>query len=110
MGGHWLLLQTVAWTGMLLKYSQDANFAEAVSKTFDGEHPCPLCKKIKQARKSEQKDPAPSLAKMDLKYPKPDGLAPVAPTFGFHSWPAFEEYALNAVHTPPVPPPRSAVA
>ncbi len=55
VGLHWALLQTVAWTGMLVSYSRDGSFTEAVSKTFDGAHPCCLCKAIKSGRQAEQK-------------------------------------------------------
>ena len=55
LGLHWALLQTVAWTGMLITYSRDASFKTAVAKTFDGEHPCPLCKAIKKGRAEEKK-------------------------------------------------------
>ncbi len=48
VGGHWGMLQVVAWTGMLIDYSQDATFAEAWDKTFDGEHPCAICKTVDQ--------------------------------------------------------------
>lgn len=56
LGLHWALLQTVAWTGMLVSYSRDASLVDAVSKTFDGKHPCRLCKAIRkgQAEESEQ--------------------------------------------------------
>ncbi len=54
LGLHWALLQTVAWTGMLVSYSRDASFTEAVSKTFDGQHPCKMCKVIKTARAEEK--------------------------------------------------------
>jgi hypothetical protein len=54
LGLHWAVLQTVAWTGMLITYSRDASFTEAVSKTFDGEHPCPMCKIIKKGRAEEK--------------------------------------------------------
>jgi hypothetical protein len=55
LGLHWALLQTVAWTGMLCAYSSGSSFTEAVVKTFDGKHPCPLCKIIKRGRAEEQK-------------------------------------------------------
>lgn len=55
LGLHWALLQTVAWTGMLINYSRDASFREAISRTFDGQHPCPLCKAIKKGRADEKK-------------------------------------------------------
>lgn len=49
VGGHWGMLQVVAWTGMLISYSQSATFAEAWDKTFDGNHPCSLCKTVDRA-------------------------------------------------------------
>lgn len=54
LGLHWALLQTVAWTGMLIAYSQDGTVREAVTKTFDGNHPCPLCRAIQQGREEER--------------------------------------------------------
>ena len=60
IGAHWALLQTVAWTGMIISYSQDATLAEAISMTFDGEHPCKMCKVVKEGRKAEQEKPATS--------------------------------------------------
>jgi len=55
LGAHWALLQTVAWTGMLISYSQVVGIAAGVSTTFDGKHPCPLCLIIKKARGAEEK-------------------------------------------------------
>jgi len=57
-GGHWAVLQTVAWAQMLRDYSKDATVAEAVEKTFSGEAPCSLCVQIDQARQQEEKLPA----------------------------------------------------
>jgi hypothetical protein len=55
LGLHWALLQTVAWTGMLITYSRDASFQEAVVMTFDAQHPCPLCQVIKTGRAEQKK-------------------------------------------------------
>jgi hypothetical protein len=44
------LLQTVAWGLMLTSYSQESGFGEGLKKTFDGQHPCSLCKRIAQTR------------------------------------------------------------
>lgn len=41
------VLQVVAWGGMLVRYSREAPLREAVTKTFDGEHPCALCLTIR---------------------------------------------------------------
>jgi hypothetical protein len=40
---------------MLVTYSRDASIFDAVSKTFDGEHPCKLCKEIQKGRGEEKK-------------------------------------------------------
>lgn len=53
-GGHWLALQSLAWTQMLLNYSREAELSVAVAKTFDGQHPCGLCQTIAQGKKSER--------------------------------------------------------
>ncbi len=55
LGAHWAFLQTVAWTGMMVSYSRDASFTEALSKTFDGQHPCCMCKMIQKGRADEKK-------------------------------------------------------
>ena len=40
IGLHWAFLQSVAWDGMVISYSEDAPLSEALAKTFDGRHPC----------------------------------------------------------------------
>lgn len=64
MGGHFALLQTIAWGNMLVSFSGQASFSEAVGKTFDGEHPCQLCKVVKKSKSEEQNKP---LLKADMK-------------------------------------------
>lgn len=57
-GGHWAVLQTVAWAQMLREYSENATVAEAVEKTFSGEAPCEMCKSIAAEKQKEEKAPA----------------------------------------------------
>ena len=57
MGGHLALLQTIAWGDMLVEFSSKGSFSEAVDKTFDGEHPCHLCKVVKKSKSEEKKKP-----------------------------------------------------
>jgi hypothetical protein len=57
---------------MLVSYSQQATLAEAAKKTFDGEHPCSLCKVVDESKKQEQKKP---LLKAEIKL---DVALPVA--------------------------------
>lgn len=55
-GGHWAALQSIAWTGMVWNYSQEAGLLGGLEKTFSGEAPCHLCKTIGEARESERQD------------------------------------------------------
>jgi len=40
---------------MVVTYSQTDTLTRAVEKTFDGQHPCSLCKEIAREKGSEQK-------------------------------------------------------
>lgn len=64
LNGHLALLQTLAWGNMLVTYSQQASLSEAAKKTFDGGHPCSLCKVVIESKKQEQKKP---LLKSEIK-------------------------------------------
>src|SRR5437867_11684703 len=55
LGAHWAIVQSVAWTSMVIAYSQKAPFKEALHKTFDGQHPCKLCRFVVEGQKSEQR-------------------------------------------------------
>jgi hypothetical protein len=70
VGGHFALLQTLAWGNMLISYSRDASFAEAARRTFDGEHPCEMCKLVKKSRENEERKPlVKAEAKLDVVLP-----------------------------------------
>jgi hypothetical protein len=53
-GAHWLILQGTAWTKMLVDRSQTMGFVAAAHTTFDGDHPCEMCKVVSKGTKSEQ--------------------------------------------------------
>jgi hypothetical protein len=57
-GGHWAVLQGIAWTGMLIKYTQEVPVVTAVKKTFSGDAPCSMCKAIAEKRSEENHSPA----------------------------------------------------
>ncbi len=58
IGGHWGVLQTVAWANMIWTYTtQDGSVLLGAKKTFDGEHPCSMCDSIKAAKTEEKKSP-----------------------------------------------------
>ena len=53
IGMHWALLQSIAWTGMLIRYSQEGrSVATALAMTLDGKHPCKLCRVTESGRRS----------------------------------------------------------
>ena len=55
LGGPWATLQSVAWTSMLLRYTQTApTLAAAFAETFNGEHPCDLCRTIQKEKGAEK--------------------------------------------------------
>lgn len=64
-GGHWAVLQSVAWGQMLVNYSQEVGFLAGAKKTFSGEAPCSMCKSIAEAKKQEEK--VPTTIKVDKK-------------------------------------------
>jgi hypothetical protein len=57
-GGHLALLQGVAWATMIKDFSRSGSVTIAVQKTFDGKHPCAMCKKIAAQRSHDEKTPA----------------------------------------------------
>jgi hypothetical protein len=67
LGLHWVALQSVAWTTMLVANARHAPLNQAVTKTFDGNHPCDLCHAVAAGQKSEKKSEILSaVGKMDL--------------------------------------------
>ena len=106
-GGHWLVLQSVAWGSMLVDYSRAGGLVVAVEKTFDGRHPCGLCHEIQKGQGSEQKQDAQvAVEKLTLFHESvPALLVRVdrrSPPF------AADRFAEARLAEPPVPPPRIA--
>lgn len=107
LGLHWAALQSLAWAGMLLSYSRSGNVAAAIVKTFDGNHPCSLCRAIGKSRTTDKKpEAAGASGKLDLEYREPAELL-VPPTQDFR-WPAGSIRAAGFCPEPLVRPPRAA--
>jgi hypothetical protein len=47
------ILQMGAWAGMVVQYGQQAGLITGLCQSFDGEHPCPVCKAIQEGEKQE---------------------------------------------------------
>jgi hypothetical protein len=94
---------------MLVQFSSRAPLSRAIAQTFDGGHPCGLCKGITAAQQSQKKrDAQPGPIKVDLICAtRTITLLPRCADFLFG---AFEMRAFARVHSPPTPPPRSELA
>ncbi len=103
------VLQPVAWISMVIEYSRQATVAHAVSMTFDGRHPCKLCKLI-QDNPAEKKSDLPKLAgaleKFELGLPPQPFLFVHPPVPGCVAPPGALKGA--PAEPPPLPPPRLA--
>jgi hypothetical protein len=106
IGLHWVALQSLAWTTMLIDYSKRAPLCQAIAQTFDGAHPCSLCHVVNKGKNSEKKSDLQSPA------PKIDMIcasrmaASIRPFIGFEY--AMRNFSSSSIRrSPPVPPPRS---
>jgi hypothetical protein len=104
-GLHWVALQTVAWTTMLANNLRSDSFSSAVCKTFDGAHPCCLCKAIAAAKKSQKKSEAVSSV-LKMEFPPLAGKMILFPPALFEVAAVQDVFADSISFQPPVPPPR----
>ena len=109
IGGHWLGLQSIAWATMVVHYSQYCSLSEAIAQTFDGNHPCDLCKHVTKARDTEKKkDSQPSAGKTDL-ICTIGNIVLLRPFVPF-DYSELISSSLCGSLQPPSPPPRAEVA
>ena len=107
MGGHLALLQTIAWGNMLVEFSNSSSLTEAVGKTFDGEHPCELCKVVKKSKTEDEKKPL-LKSEMKLEVALPVAASAPEPHFSDIIF-CVTEYAgtfAAVYHAVPMQPPR----
>ena len=105
-GAQWTVLQSLAWTRMLAANLRTGSFTAAVQKTFDGKHPCGLCKAIAAGKSAEPKQEfTGSLQKFEFP-PVTEILVWVAPAL-FQFVPQENTFADPLAHPPPTPPPRA---
>jgi len=104
-GGQWFFLQSFAWLGMVFSYAQTTTLREAFAMTFDGQHPCPVCKMVAESKKSEKRPDSPRVdTKLDFFLDAPPAIlirpARVAGQFALSTAPR------PRAEAPPTPPPR----
>lgn len=107
LGLHWGMLQAVAWTRMLVEFSQSMPLREAVTRTFDGRHPCALCLEVRRGRQAES-ETIPGVVrptvKLEFVLPKP-----ISPLLHMLENPVVvlrEAHAPARFEDPPKPRPR----
>jgi hypothetical protein len=105
IGLHWIALQSVAWTTMIVSYAKQQSLRSAIVQTFDGGHPCSLCHAVNKGKTSEKKSDLQSSA------PKIDMICTVralrlVPPFAPFNYQTRSFSSSEIRHSPPVPPPR----
>jgi hypothetical protein len=107
VGGHWALLQSLAWVGMTINFSRTDSLDVAIEKTFDGQHPCNLCHFVAEGKKSERtKEVVKVETKLDL-ISSPCFNLPT-PTEHSIELSVFLVSGCIRLDAPPSPPPRLA--
>ena len=104
-GAHWALLQSLAWTTMLAGNLRTHSLSESVARTFDGKYPCPICKAIAVAKKSEKKSEFTAPTQKFEFPPVKENFALIAPSH-FQLLPQLNFSAESLNQKPPTPPPR----
>ncbi|MDP1591959.1 MAG: hypothetical protein Q8M07_29635 [Prosthecobacter sp.] len=112
IGLHTVVIQSAAWAGMLVSYSlEKGSVAQGVSETFDGAHPCPLCKLAKTTESAPADDKQAPEGKLKLHL-----IADAVPAIVISAppppvYPVRAEARLHVLnHTPDTPPPRRSLA
>jgi hypothetical protein len=107
IGGHWAILQSAAWAGMIYDYSHRAPVSEAIEKTFSGKFPCKLCKFVRAGQAAEKQQ---ELVKLETKfeYSFTSGGAWLYPPEPVCLFLPFNSSSPARFEAPLTPPPRSA--
>jgi len=105
VGLHWVVLQSVAWTAMLVKYTKQQSLGVAICQTFDGDHPCSLCHVVNKGKNSEGKPEVQSpSAKIDM-ICSARSFRLLVPFLRI-SYQTADVFAYQTGKSPPNPPPR----
>lgn len=108
LGLHWVALQSMGWATMLVTRSQTAGLGAAVRTTFDGEHPCEVCRLVSEGRKAEKQAPVVfKVTKIEAAMDASTAVLPPAPPVARVAM-GVELPPTAARGAPPLPPPRFA--
>lgn len=112
LGLHFAVVQVVGWVNMTVEYSHTASLSEALVMTFDGKHPCELCKLVEKEMGQPDSDQkrAPE-SKTELKLPPVvcwvDGIGILPLAHEPLPLVKRDERAAVRRERPPLPPPRA---
>lgn len=111
-GGHWALIQSAAWTGMIVgRLHQGSSITEALSQTFDGQHPCDLCKLVQRhagSDDSKNSKTPPGIKKLELFVEAAVSPAIEASFQTVAVRLSDSAHGIQRAYAPAVPPPRAA--
>ena len=90
---------------MIVDYSKNASLCHAIAKTFDGAHPCSLCRVVNKANSTEKK------SDLQVLTPKVDMICPTRGTTRIQPFVHFDyattNFSVSEIRqSPAVPPPR----
>jgi hypothetical protein len=111
-GGHWMVLQVTAWSGMMVSRTVEMGVGEALETTFSGESPCALCMAVQAGQEKENSTvplPTKDGGKLKLEVTLSGGimaLVPPPPRAQCH-WQETTPTVVAGQPEPPVPPPRA---
>lgn len=115
VGLHWSALQVVGWVSMAVEFSRTRPMATALEMTFDGKHPCELCKLVQgKGPLSEGEEPSHPESKSEIKllaatiWENP--LGRLSRSCLISSIPDEQRLASLARERPLLPPPRVSVS
>jgi hypothetical protein len=112
IGGHWFALQSVAWGRMMIAFSHEGSFGQALVKTFGGHYPCALCLKVRNGWQQDQQRQEKQPWLQTEKMPEPLWefrcvTAPPPPTVARVEQPFVPVLCCDFIESPPAPPPRA---
>ena len=106
IGLHWIALQSLAWTTMLIDFSKRAPLCRAISQTFDGAHPCSLCHVVNAGKSSEKKSDLQSQTQKIDMICASRAISLLQPFVPLEY--AARDFSFEVLRrSPPAPPPRS---
>jgi len=92
---------------MVVNFSQKGDLSAAITKTFDGQHLCPLCKQIKAAKANEKKQEMRVVAEKLNLFHQPSIITLARPR-EFRVQSIGNCLVVKRANEPPTPPPRAA--